>query len=56
MLKKSRTNKYLGGVCGGLEASTGVSAIIYRLAALFVPGGWLIYLAMYLFLPTESEN
>ncbi|MCI1987220.1 MAG: PspC domain-containing protein [Lactobacillus sp.] len=50
-LHKSRTDRWIGGVCGGLAESLGIDAIWIRL--LFVFGGgvlfW-VYLALLIFL------
>ena len=29
---------FVGGVCAGLETHTGIDALVWRLAALFIPG------------------
>jgi phage shock protein PspC (stress-responsive transcriptional regulator) len=50
-----RNDSYVGGVCGGLEDFTGIPAIVWRLAFLFViPCAFWIYLAIWCF--TESKN
>jgi phage shock protein C len=40
-LRRSRTNRVLAGVCGGLSEFFGISSFWFRLAFLiaFVPGG-----------------
>ena len=57
-LRRSRTNRVIAGVCGGLEAFFGISAFWFRLAFLIalVPGGipgLLIYLLCWIIVPGE---
>jgi phage shock protein C len=56
-LRRSRQDRWLAGVCGGLAASTGVVSWLWRLLfALLVPcagTGVLIYLLMWFFMPLE---
>ena len=56
-LRRSRSDRWIGGVCGGLAAATGVEAWIWRLvfAALFLFGGTglLIYVLLWIFVPLE---
>jgi phage shock protein C len=55
--KRSRTDRWFGGVCGGLARSTGMEAWVWRLifTALFVcaGAGLLLYLLLWLFVPSE---
>lgn len=55
--RRSRTDRWLGGVCGGIARSTGVEAWIWRLlfAALFICAGvgLLLYLLLWIFVPSE---
>ncbi len=57
-LRRNRTDKWLGGVCGGLALSTGVDSWIWRLLfallALFGGTGVLIYLLLWIFVPLED--
>ncbi len=48
-LYREPDNGYLGGVCKGLETHTEVDARLWRLAALFIPGGIAIYLLLWVF-------
>lgn len=56
-LRRSRLNRWIGGVCGGLARSTGLEAWGWRL--LFVVGtlcsgvGALAYLLLWIFVPSE---
>ena len=56
-LRRSRDDRWLGGVCGGLGRATGVESWIWRLlvAVLFVFGGTglVIYLLLWIFVPLE---
>lgn len=55
-LRRSRTNRMLAGVCGGLAEFFGIRAFWFRLAFLiaFIPGGVpgiLLYLLFWLIVP-----
>ena len=56
-LRRSRTDRWLGGVCGGLAPATNIDAWVWRL--LFVlctitfGFGAVIYLLMWIFVPEE---
>jgi phage shock protein C len=57
-LRRSRTNRMLAGVCGGLAEFFGISAFWFRLAMIiaFIPGGVpgiLIYLLLWIMIPRE---
>jgi phage shock protein C len=56
-LRRSRTDKWLGGVCGGTAVATGVDAWIWRLllAVLFFAGGMglVLYVLLWIFVPAE---
>ena len=57
-LRRSRSNRVVAGVCGGLAEFFGVSTFWFRLAFLIalIPGGVpgiLVYLAMVLIVPRE---
>ena len=57
-LRRSRRNRILLGICGGLGEFFGISAFWFRLAFIiaFIPGGVpgvLIYLLMWLIVPSE---
>jgi phage shock protein C len=55
--RRSRTDRWLGGVCGGIARSTGMEAWVWRLlfAALFIcaGAGLLLYILLWIFVPTE---
>jgi phage shock protein PspC (stress-responsive transcriptional regulator) len=56
-LRRSRTDRWLGGVCGGIARSTGVESWVWRLlfAALFICAGIgvLVYVLLWIFVPSE---
>jgi len=55
--RRSRTDRWFGGVCGGIAKSTGMEAWIWRLlfAALFIcaGAGLLVYVLLWIFVPSE---
>ncbi len=56
-LRRSRDERWLGGVCGGIGRSTGVAAWVWRLIfcalLLFGGTGLLVYVLMWIFVPLE---
>ncbi|MGE5116244.1 MAG: PspC domain-containing protein [Betaproteobacteria bacterium] len=56
-LRRSRDDRWIGGVCGGLARATGAESWVWRLlfALLFFLGGagLVIYLLLWIFVPTE---
>lgn len=56
-LRRSVTDNWIGGVCGGLARATGIESWVWRLifAVLFLFGGTglLIYILLWIFVPTE---
>lgn len=56
-LRRSRTDRWLGGVCGGLARTYGLESWVWRLIlVLFVMTfgfGILIYLLLWVFIPEE---
>ena len=57
-LTRSRSNKMIAGVCGGLAQQFNVDAnllrVLFVLAGIFLQFGWLIYVALWLLLPYED--
>jgi phage shock protein C len=55
--RRSRNDRWFGGVCGGIARSTGMEAWIWRLlfAVLFICAGvgLLLYLLLWIFVPSE---
>ena len=57
-LRRSRDNRLIAGVCGGLAEFYGISSFWFRLAFLIalIPGGVpgiLVYLIMWMIVPNE---
>ena len=56
-MRRSASDKWLGGVCGGLGRATGLESWVWRLifAVLFLFGGTgiLIYLLLWIFVPAD---
>lgn len=57
-LRRSASDRWLGGVCGGLARATGSEAWIWRLAmvilAMLGGSGILAYVLMWIFMPQEQ--
>jgi len=58
VLRRSRSNRVIAGVCGGLAEFFGISVFWFRLGMFiaFIPGGVpgvLIYLLMMVMIPNE---
>ncbi len=56
-LRRSRDDRWLGGVCGGISRITGLASWVWRLLftllTLFAGTGVLVYLLMWIFVPEE---
>lgn len=57
-LRRSKSNRMIAGVCGGLAEFFGISSFWFRLAMIiaFIPGGVpgiLIYLILWMVIPSE---
>ncbi len=57
-LRRSRRNRVIAGVCGGLSEFFGISAFWFRVAFLIslIPGGvpgLLLYLLLWIIIPSE---
>lgn len=57
-LRRSRSDRWLGGVCAGLGRSTGLETWIWRLLfavlALFGGTGVVVYLLLWIFVPEDT--
>jgi phage shock protein C len=57
-LRRSRDDRWIGGVCGGIAKLTGIESWLCRLLltvlALFAGSGVLVYLLLWIFVPEES--
>ncbi len=55
---RSATDKFIGGVCGGIARATGIDSGIVRviavLLAIFTQIGWIAYLVAWALLPLEA--
>jgi len=55
--RRSRTDRWLGGVCGGMARSTGMESWVWRLLFavmfIFAGAGLLVYVLLWLFVPAE---
>jgi len=58
-LRRSTRDRWIGGVCGGLGAYTGVESWVWRmlfvLAVCFAGIGLLPYVLLWIFVPLDSE-
>ena len=56
-LRRSRTDRWIGGVCGGLAVASGVESWVWRLVftlfTLTFGFGFVIYLLLWIFVPEE---
>jgi phage shock protein C len=56
-LRRSRSDRWLGGVCGGIGKASGIESWIWRLmfvlCTVFIGFGLLVYLLMWIFVPEE---
>jgi phage shock protein C len=60
-LRRSRSNRWIGGICGGLGEFFGLSAFWFRLLffILLLPGGLpglVPYLILWLVIPMENQQ
>jgi phage shock protein PspC (stress-responsive transcriptional regulator) len=55
--RRSHTDRWIGGVCGGIARSTGMEAWVWRLlfTVLFIcaGAGLLLYVLLWIFVPSE---
>ena len=58
-LRRSTRDRWLGGVCGGIAQLTGIESWIWRLIFVLVATcagfGGLIYILMWIFVPTDEQ-
>ena len=47
-LRRSRVDRYVGGVCGGLAKWSDTSALAWRIIFLLAPSSLIVYLALWL--------
>jgi phage shock protein PspC (stress-responsive transcriptional regulator) len=53
-MKRSRTDKIIAGVCGGIGKATGINPWLFRILFIILGGGFWIYLLMWVFIEEES--
>ncbi|KQZ45189.1 PspC domain-containing protein [Duganella sp. Root1480D1] len=58
-LRRSTTDRWLGGVCGGIARQSGIESWIWRLIFVLVATclgfGGLIYILMWIFVPADDQ-
>jgi phage shock protein C len=58
-LQRSATDRWIGGICGGVAEFTGIAAWIWRLSFVLLTlcggGGLLMYLLLWFFVPTARQ-
>jgi len=53
-LRRSRTNRIIAGVCGGIAEYLCVDPTFVRILAIIIPGiGWMTYLICAIIMPSE---
>lgn len=54
-LYRSRSNKIIAGVCGGIAEYFNIDPVIVRILAVVIPGfGWFAYLVCAIIIPLEQ--
>ena len=54
-MKRSKTDKMIAGICGGMSKSTGVNPWLFRIIFLLAAGGFWVYLLMWAFIKEEDD-
>jgi phage shock protein C len=53
-LVRSKTNKWIAGVCGGIAEYFDIDPTVVRILAVVIPGiGWITYLIFAIIMPSE---
>ena len=53
-LVRSRTNRWIAGVCGGIAEYFDIDPTLVRILAVVIPGiGWVTYLICAIIMPSE---
>ena len=56
-LRRSRSDRWIGGVCGGIAQATGIESWVLRLVgvvlSLFGGAGLVLYVLLWIFVPSE---
>jgi len=54
-LYRSRSRRWIAGVCGGIAEYFNIDPLLIRILAVIIPGfGWLAYLLCVIFIPLED--
>lgn len=53
-MKRSRTNRVIAGVCGGIGKHLEINPWLFRILFIILGGGFWIYLLMWIFMEEES--
>jgi phage shock protein PspC (stress-responsive transcriptional regulator) len=53
IMTRSKTDRILAGVCGGIAKSTGINPWLFRILFLLIGGGFWVYLLMWVFIEDE---
>jgi phage shock protein C len=54
--KRSKSDRIIAGVCGGLENWTGINARVWRILMIIIGGGFWIYILLWAFTEAEEED
>lgn len=54
-MRRSKTNKIIAGVCGGIGKSTQINPWFFRILFLLIGGGFWIYILMWAFIKEEDD-
>ena len=55
-LYRSRTNRWIAGVCGGFGEYFNIDPLVIRILAVVIPGfGWFAYLLCAIFIPADPS-
>jgi phage shock protein PspC (stress-responsive transcriptional regulator) len=52
-MTRSKTDRIIAGVCGGIAKSTGINPWLFRILFLLIGGGFWVYLLMWVFIEDE---
>lgn len=55
MIKRSKEDSIIGGVCGGIAEATDTSALAWRIIFLLAPSSFWIYIALWILLKEKEE-
>jgi len=55
MIKRSKEDSIIGGVCGGIAEATDTSALAWRIIFLLAPSSFWIYIVLWILLKEKEE-